>query len=76
MFSGKKEHFVWEFNSLPQPSLEEYRGIKLPCSIFCLGGGQELHQKPFTQNGITIILLASALIMGVLIEVNKTYMKK
>ena len=41
-----------------------------------LGEGRKLHQKPLTQNGINIIVLASALIMGVLIEVNKTYMKK
>ena len=76
MFSGKKEYFAWEFNSLPQPSLEEQRGNKLHRSIFQLGGEQEIAWKPLTQNGINTLVLASALRIGVLIEVNKTYMKK
>ena len=67
MFLGEKEYFAWEFNSLPQPSL---------CSIFRLMGSRKLHRSLLTLNGINILLLASALRMGVLKEVDKTYMKK
>ena len=37
---------------------------------------QEIAWKPLTLNGINILVLASALRMGVLKKVDKTYMKK
>ena len=52
------------------------KSIKLLCSIFRLRGEQEIAWKPLAKNGINILVSASALRMGVLIEVNKTYMKK
>ena len=41
-----------------------------------LCGEQEIAWKPLTLNDINILVLASALRMGVLKEVDKTYMKK